>query len=304
MNPLSRVSRGVRCRVANYLRHVICGLEIQTYDVKGCAIELHVGSEIEAYRASTYTTKEPETLEWIEQYIGPNDVFYDVGADIGLYSLFAAKWLGGQCKVYALEPEAMNYAQLSRNIFLNGLSGIVVPCCVAVTDGLCFDHFYLNPHNFETMVRGHSLVSGSALHSFGTPEDYRGEPFRSFHTQGVVGVSLDYLWQGWGLPFPNHVKIDVDGLEEKIVAGAELTLKDPRLKSILIEISGDAKGRSIIRTLLGAGFREVEEFANSPSSRSRALLMKAVRTTSSFDLPNMLDMAPVEGAYSAGYCGG
>lgn len=200
MSLLSRVKSGASRRIANYLRHMIRRMQVTTCNVKGCAIELEVLSEIEEYRASTYTTKEPETLEWIERYVRSGDVFYDIGANIGLYSLFAAKRLGGKCKVYAFEPEALNYAQLSRNIFLNGLSGIVVPCCVAVTDRLCFDYFYLNPHNFETMVRGQSLVSGSALHSFGVPEDYKGRPFQAFHTQGTVGMALDYM-VGGGCPF-------------------------------------------------------------------------------------------------------
>ncbi len=51
-----------------------------------------------------------------------------------------------------------------------------------------------------------------------------------------MAVSLDDLTGRFGLPFPNHVKIDVDGIEDKIVAGASRTLEDPRLKTVLIEV--------------------------------------------------------------------
>ncbi len=256
---ISRVKRAVRRRIVNYLENVACRQQV-AYHVKDCVILLEVESEIEKGRANTYGTKEPETLEWIERYFEPEDVMYDVGANIGLYSLFAAKHLRGQCKVYAFEPEALNYARLSKNIYLNGLSGVVLPCCVAVTDRMCFDTFYLNPHNFEKITGGR-LVSGSSLHSFGATVDYRGKPFQPFHQQGSVGVSLDHLWQVWGLEFPNHIKIDVDGLEEKIIAGAGQTLKDRRLKSVLVEVS-QSKGDSdpILQGLTQAGFLQVTDF--------------------------------------------
>lgn len=229
-------------------------------NVRGMTILVDVHSKLDRLRARTYATKEPETLEWIELYFQQGDVMYDIGANIGLYGLFAAKWLRGQCKVYAFEPEALNYAQLSRNIFLNNLSGIVLPCCVAVTDRLCFDRFYLNPHNFEKMA-GNQLSSGSALHSFGIAVDYNGESFQPFHQQGMVGVSLDHLWQVWGLDFPNHIKIDVDGLEEKVIVGGQQTLEDERLKSVLVEIC-QSKGESnpVLRRLSQAGFVHVKNF--------------------------------------------
>jgi len=101
-----------------------------TCQVRGLAILLDVESEIEVFRAETYASKEPETLEWIERFFRSEDVIYDIGANVGLYSLFAAKHLNSRCKVYAFEPEALNYAKLNINIYINGLSGTIVPCCL------------------------------------------------------------------------------------------------------------------------------------------------------------------------------
>ena len=49
-------------------------------------------------------------------------------------------------------------------------------------------------------------------------------------------MSLDDLTGKFDLPFPSHIKVDVDGIEDRIVAGAERTLEVPRLKSVLIEV--------------------------------------------------------------------
>jgi len=259
---ISRFKRIISHLLQNYSECIFRRQKrILSYNVKGCVIVLEVESKIELYRARTYTTKEPETLEWITRYFQPGDVMYDIGANVGLYSLFAAKYLHGQCKVYAFEPEALNYAKLSRNTYLNDLSGVLLPCCLAVTDRLCFDAFYLNPAGLE-MVENQDLVSGSALHSFGVPEDYRGKPFKPIMQQGTVGVPLDYLWQVWGLDFPNHLKIDVDGLEEKVIAGATKTLEDRRLKSVLVEISArQGSTDPILQKLSQAGFTPVTDFA-------------------------------------------
>lgn len=263
-----RVGRAINRRIAKRFKRVVARQRIHKCVVMGHIILLDVESEIEEFRANTYATKEPETLEWIERFFAPGDVMYDVGANIGLYSIFAARSLGGQCKVYAFEPEALNCAKLNMNIHLNHLSGVVVPCCLALTDSLCFDTFALNPDNFEKMVAGHELVAGSSLHSFGGAGDRQGRVFRPIHMQGTVGVSVDYLWRVWGLDFPNHIKIDVDGLEDKIIAGATQTLDDRRLRTVLVEISPVMDDIAPISLrLTQAGFVPVTDFAAHSSEQ-------------------------------------
>jgi len=238
--------------------------------VRGHSILLEVESDIEIFRADTYATKEPETLEWIQRFFRPEDVIYDIGANIGLYSLFAAKHLRSRCKIYAFEPEALNYAKLNKNIYTNGLSGCVVPCCLAVDDKLSFDLFYLHPNVFAVEKLGEGLVAGSALHAFGNSKDHEGRPFEAVHRQGMFGASLDYLVENMGLDLPNHIKIDVDGNEEKIVEGGERTLDNPRLKSVLVEISTRRGGRDpILQRLTKAGFTQVTDFAEHSCAQLR-----------------------------------
>jgi FkbM family methyltransferase len=259
---ISRINCAVRRRVTSVAKRVTNMGRIRACNVRGQVIFLDVESEIEEFRANTYETKEPETLEWIERYFRPGDVMYDVGANIGLYSLFAAGHLGGRGKVFAFEPEALNYAKLSKNIHLNGLSGAVLPCCFALTDRLCFDTFNLHPDNFETIGAGQDLSAGSAMHRFGVAVDFSGKGFRPFHVQGTLGAPLDELWRTWGMEFPNHLKIDVDGLEDKVIGGAARTLQDNRLRSILIEVSGKLGDEDpIFRQIIQAGFTRVTDFA-------------------------------------------
>ena len=73
--------------------------------------------KLPAMRARTLFTKEPETIAWLNSF-APNDVFWDIGANVGVYSLYAA--LKGN-KVWAFEPAPGNYYILSRNIELNKL---------------------------------------------------------------------------------------------------------------------------------------------------------------------------------------
>lgn len=237
-----------------------------------CTILLSVDSEVEQFRADTYSTKEPETLEWIDRLIRPGDVLYDIGANIGLYSLYAARRLECRSKVYAFEPEALNHAKLSRNILLNGLSGVVIPCCLAISDRLHFDRLYLHP-NSSGMSTANALTAGSALHVFGSTSDFSGQPFKPCHQQGMVGVPIDHLWQTWGLEFPNHLKIDVDGTEESVIAGATATIADPRLKSVMVEVTAmDIHASPILQRMAAAGFRRVTDFRSHSSEQLRGTI--------------------------------
>jgi FkbM family methyltransferase len=179
----------------------------------------------ELWRAEGYATKEPDTLAWIDAFFRPHDVFYDVGANIGQYALYAAKRLKGDCRVLAFEPEALNYAKLNANIVLNGLSETIAAYCLAVAGQTGFDLFYVR-----------AFTPGASLHNFGQPVKQGDVPFEPRHRQGMLGVTLDDLVGQFGLPFPNHVKIDVDGIEDQIIFGAEQVLADPRLRTALVEV--------------------------------------------------------------------
>lgn len=196
---------------------------VQRETVNGTEIVFDANKELHLYRAKVFKTKEPETIEWINSF-KDNDVFYDIGANVGVFSLYAA--LHRNCDVYAFEPESKNYACLHKNLYLNKLGKKVKAFNIALHNDNCVDYLYL-----------HGMESGAALHSVGDPIDWKGEEYSSKYEQSVLAFTLDDFINTFKLPMPNHIKIDVDGNELKILQGSNNVLKSHDLKSISIELT-------------------------------------------------------------------
>jgi FkbM family methyltransferase len=176
------------------------------------------------WRASTFSTKEPETLKWIDEY-GGDGVFFDIGANIGLYSIYYAKSKSG--KVFAFEPSVLNTKQLAKNISLNQASEVISVLSSPLTDQNGFAQF-----------KHASLEEGSALSSFGVPYGQDGKSFRENLSYSLLGFSLDFLVEVGLIPGnPSMIKIDVDGIEHLILKGAIKTLRNPECKSVLVEVT-------------------------------------------------------------------
>ena len=86
-------------------------------------LKFYSPNRLNHYRINTFFTKEPETLNWIDNF-EQNSVFYDIGANIGLYSCYAAE--KKNCKVLAFEPSVFNLNLLSKNISLNALNKNII----------------------------------------------------------------------------------------------------------------------------------------------------------------------------------
>ncbi|MBT4138580.1 MAG: FkbM family methyltransferase [Candidatus Latescibacteria bacterium] len=179
----------------------------------------------ELWRAGHYDHKEPDTLDWIDAHFNEGDTLYDIGANIGQYSLYAAKCLNGNAQILTFEPEALNFSKLNRNIVLNELGQAMTAYPIAVSDDTGIDHFYSK-----------AFKTGAALHALGRAVTQGEKAFEPQNRQGIMAVSLDDLTGKFDLPFPTHIKVDVDGIEDRIVSGAHNTLRDPRLKTFLIEV--------------------------------------------------------------------
>lgn len=241
------------------------GLSQQVCQVEGVEIQVGVTSNVEIFRAQTYTTKEPETLEWLRRFVKRDEVLWDVGANIGLYALYAAKVCGA--RVMAFEPEAVNFARLNNNIYLNELSSKITGFNLALGLEERLGHLHLNPMSQQN-EGSQGLVAGAALHQVGKGVDFSGTPFQAHHLQGVFMTSADRLIDHWGLASPHHMKIDVDGLEEEIVQGCHDMLRRESFKSLLIEVNQKQGDEGPIhRELTSLGFRVVDDFADHSSSQ-------------------------------------
>jgi len=173
------------------------------------------------YRYNTFFSKEPETLNWIDGF-EQNSVFYDIGANVGLYSIYAAKKKNAQ--VYSFEPSFFNLEFLARNVYMNNLTEKISIFPVALNDNIGISNFRLT-----------STEWGGALSTFDKDFDDSGNKFQPEFIYNTIGFDLDYLVESTKIPMPNHIKIDVDGLEHFILEGAQKVIVNA--KSILIEIN-------------------------------------------------------------------
>jgi len=221
-----------------------------TIDIKGRMdyqphdIYLHIDSVVEYDTRLHSCEKEPDTVQWIETFMKPGDTFYDIGANVGAYSLVAAKFFQGAVRVYAFEPAFLNYTQLCRNLILNRCHEIVIPLSVALSDTTRIDAF-----NY------HDLLAGGSLHTFGEAVDHKGERFEPVLKQPVLGYRTDDLIDQFKLPVPNHIKIDVDGIEFSVLRGAERTLSNVELRSIVVELEEGESEAQISDFLVSKGFQ-------------------------------------------------
>jgi FkbM family methyltransferase len=216
---------------------------IESVAIGNKAIAFYGLGDLALWRARSLLTKEPETIEWIDSF-RPGDVFWDVGANVGLYSLYAA--VVRSAEVLAFEPSASNYLLLNRNIEINRMFGQVRAYCLAFAHQTGLDFLNMQSTQF-----------GGAMSSFAEARIYTGEEFMPSYRQGMIGYAIDDFIERFGPPFPNHLKVDVDGIEDRIVAGARRTLADERLRSLSIELEADRVEytQAIIRQIESAGLR-------------------------------------------------
>lgn len=188
--------------------------------------------------------KEPETVAWLERVLVSGSVLYDIGANVGAYSLVAAARLGPNGRVYAFEPGHSTFMSLAENISINGFQDRVIPLQVA-----------LAAHNHLARFRLSSLEAGGARHAGLAEQPAQHGPGNEL-TQTLPAFRLDDLRRTLGLEDPTCMKIDVDGGEESVLAGAVETLCLSTLRDVLIEIDEEETSvKGVSDALQHAGFR-------------------------------------------------
>jgi len=204
-------------------------------------LKFYTPNRINYYRANSFSTKEPETLNWIDTF-NKDSVFWDIGANIGLYSCYAAKKTKGM--VYAFEPSVFNLELLAKNIFLNSISEKVIIVPFPLNDSLSIKPFYMSSTDW-----------GGALSTFGKSMDHEGKAMNGVFQHSTFGISVDNCIEILKFEKPNYIKIDVDGIEHLILKGATKTLEST--ESILVELNDNFKEQSknAEKYLLSAGFK-------------------------------------------------
>lgn len=207
------------------------------------------------WRVETYSEKEPETLAWIDNMTS-DDVLWDIGANVGLYSLYAAK--RHDMTVLSFEPSVFNLELLGRNCHLNKASENVTIIPLALSD-----------RTNSNLMKHSDTKWGGALSSFSVDYGSDGKEFFSIVEYKTLGISGDDVVAKLMLPAPTYIKIDVDGIEHIILNGAIETLK--KVKSILVEVNDDfnEQAKKVAEILTSSGFYLMDKQISQFTSNSK-----------------------------------
>lgn len=230
-------------------------VSVRRIDFEDAELFIRADGDWRGFRSNA-CAKEPETAQWLRESIKPGDVFFDIGACVGSYSLIAAS-LGAT--VHAFEPMALNYSHLQQNIWLNNVENITAwPIALSAETGLV--RFALS-----------TPIAGAASHTQLENGETSVIDANKTVTQTALAFTLDELIATFQLPAPDHIKIDVDGAEDMVAEGARETLRKTR--SVMIETSKDTEAAVI--TILTASGLEHEASWPRTAGQSNHLFRRA-----------------------------
>ncbi len=194
---------------------------------------------------------EPDLIAWSEELVSEGHTVWDIGANVGVFSLAAAVRAGPGGYVVALEPDLEMARLLRRSISLdpnrNEAAVTVLPLAAGDTNEIV---------ELRIAARGRSSNYvkrfGGGSQAGGVREDCR-----------ILSVTLDWLAER--VPLPDLIKIDVEGAEAAVLRGGRALLKS-QLPVILIEVY--ERNREVVgRLLRGAGYRLYDATSGEPGDR-------------------------------------
>lgn len=150
-----------------------------------------------------------------EQFIKSGMTVVDVGANIGIYTLLAARKTGSKGRVYAFEPEHANFELLEKNVELNEYSHVTtIPMALSDKHGQA--QIYLS-------------ASGNGSHSM-----YRNDAVTD-NTENIQCVSFDEFWEAEGRPTIHFIKMDIEGAEAAVLRGMDRFLHATDALTMVLE---------------------------------------------------------------------
>jgi len=239
----------IKERIMNALTERVAGLAPTTVTLSDDDFKYHFvcHSPKEQRRAKRMFDKEKGTIAWLARELRPDDVFYDVGANIGVYTIFGAPRIGDAGAVYAFEPHIPNANSLIENILLNHQDHKVRLVSAALTNREGYNEFnYL------------SLQTASSTSQYGG-NAYEGQVFEPVFVEIKHGCTLDTLCASGVIRRPDVVKIDVDGLDYEVLDGMRGLLTSSQApRSIQAELGSDSKPK-ILKLFDDVGYRLTEK---------------------------------------------
>ncbi|HWA65099.1 MAG TPA: FkbM family methyltransferase [Mycobacteriales bacterium] len=202
-------------------------------------IWMDLGDSVESLRRLLWVY-EPMKFSNIARFLPPGGGFVDVGANLGDFSIWAAKQGGPGTRVLAVEADPDNVPQLQRNLRLHHLDHVVevAPVAAAAETGTIELH--------QGHQSGTSTIAPSEVHTL--------EHMKPRGTVQIPARTLDDLIAESALAQVDVVKIDVEGAEEYVLAGARKLLATSRPMTFLIDIHWGVDVAGIVADLADHGF--------------------------------------------------
>lgn len=174
-------------------------------------------------------THEPRVQRALKSIIRPGDVVYDIGAHAGFFSLIAALHTGNAGRVIAFEALESNVHRLREGAAANHITNVDVHA-LALSDHVGEERFAIHDSSLEGLLLGDGAVPAT-------------------HESAVmVQVSTLDALVGAGMAAPDVIKVDVEGAEGRVIAGARETLAD-HTPALLIEIHSHEAGAAVVDAL-------------------------------------------------------
>lgn len=165
------------------------------------------------YRIESFYTKEPETIDWINKF--DKGIFWDIGANVGLYSIYASK-INSNIETISFEPSVLNLEILSKNIYKNNQQDNIKIVTNPLSKINIFDKFYLS-----------NLDEGGANSSFG-------KKIKDVFYYNTNSINCEKLVDLYKVTEPRYVKIDIDGNELEVLESIFKVFSN--IESFLIEV--------------------------------------------------------------------
>ena len=201
--------------------------EIESLSYHGKEVKFYTPTKKTAGRVKKIFRKEPITITRMDN-MRSGDVVIDIGANVGMYSLVSAVSRG--TKVYAFEPEASNYNLLCQNIRLNNMGDRITAYCAGNLD---YDGF-----SVLNIAHNRDVGPGGSCHTVDEEKNFDLSRMSVAFKQGINTVMLDTFCKQMNI-VPDHIKIDVDGLEHRVINGGVESIQKER--TVIIELNTNLK---------------------------------------------------------------
>jgi FkbM family methyltransferase len=155
-----------------------------------------------------------EEFNLIAKLVEPHDVVFDVGANIGVYTVWMSQFINQSGRIHAFEPDAENFQKLENHISLNQITDRTTTNRIALAEA-AIDLF------FTTMLDGENHISNR----------------QNNNNVKITAQSLDQYAKISPVDFIKYLKIDVEGFELSVLKGAANLLKNKKILVIQLEIN-------------------------------------------------------------------